>query len=222
MPTILFRHDQDVSPNDVMKIAVYAEYVSRQCYNVFEKDGSRSRSEALSRRARDVSDALDFGDKPYFSPETTRKVLEFRDAVWGICFDYFGERGHMGKSTDLLRMDLDVEDVLDKLVIYHLSPQEIEETEAEWAHEGQFFANEGADPGIHVPQWQSVRKVKDGLPSDDLYAFLTTDPNDVVKPIHGKAMPVLLLPKEETDVWSERHGTKRKRWPGRFRTSRLW
>lgn len=26
----------------------------------------------------------------------------------------------------------------------------------------------------------------------DLYAFLTTTPNDVVKPIHPKAMPVLL------------------------------
>ncbi|WP_313617995.1 SOS response-associated peptidase [Agrobacterium sp.] len=55
--------------------------------------------------------------------------------------------------------------------------------------------------GIQVPQWQSVRKVKDGMTSDDLYGFLTTDPNAVVKPIHEKAMPVLLLTKDETDVW---------------------
>ena len=55
--------------------------------------------------------------------------------------------------------------------------------------------------GIHVPQWQSVRKVKDGLTTDDLYAFLTTEPNAVVKPIHQKAMPVLLLTQEEVDVW---------------------
>ncbi|MGO7847593.1 SOS response-associated peptidase family protein [Rhizobium ruizarguesonis] len=55
--------------------------------------------------------------------------------------------------------------------------------------------------GVHVPQWQSVRKVKDGLTTDDLYAFLTTDPNDIVKPIHQKAMPVLLLTHEEVDVW---------------------
>ncbi|EHK79410.1 hypothetical protein SM0020_03550 [Sinorhizobium meliloti CCNWSX0020] len=55
--------------------------------------------------------------------------------------------------------------------------------------------------GIHVPQWQSVRKVRDGLTTDDLYGFLTTDPNDLVKPIHEKAMPVLLLTKEETDIW---------------------
>ncbi|RAX37954.1 SOS response-associated peptidase [Rhizobium tropici] len=55
--------------------------------------------------------------------------------------------------------------------------------------------------GIHVPQWTSVRKVKDGFTTDDLYGFLTTDPNNLVKPIHGKAMPVLLLTREETDVW---------------------
>ncbi|MDP9790768.1 putative SOS response-associated peptidase YedK [Agrobacterium tumefaciens] len=55
--------------------------------------------------------------------------------------------------------------------------------------------------GIHVPQWQSVRKVRDGLTTDDLYGFLTTDPNDLVKPIHDKAMPVLLLTKEETETW---------------------
>lgn len=55
--------------------------------------------------------------------------------------------------------------------------------------------------GIHVPQWRSVRKVRDGLTTDVLYGFLTTAPNDLVKPIHEKAMPVLLLSKEETDTW---------------------
>jgi putative SOS response-associated peptidase YedK len=55
--------------------------------------------------------------------------------------------------------------------------------------------------GIHVPGWQSVRKVKDGLTTDDLYGFLTTDPNELVKPIHKKAMPVLLLTTEETETW---------------------
>ncbi|MGO7532795.1 SOS response-associated peptidase [Rhizobium leguminosarum] len=55
--------------------------------------------------------------------------------------------------------------------------------------------------GVWVSQWTSVRKVKDGLTTDDLYGFLTTDANDVVKPIHDKAMPVLLLTNEETDVW---------------------
>ncbi len=139
MPTILYRHDQDISPADVMKIAIYAEHVGRQCYDVFAEDGSRSRSEGLYRRAQAVSDCLDFGDQPYFLAETTKKVLDLRDMVSGMCFDTFGERGHMGKTMDLLGMAQDVDDVLDKLVIYHLSPEELEEAQAEWAHEGQFF-----------------------------------------------------------------------------------
>lgn len=69
-----------------------------------------------------------------------------------------------------------------------------------------WFARDESKPlmffaGLHVPQWTSVRKVKDGPTTDDLYGFLTTDPNNVVKPIHEKAMPVLLLTREETDVW---------------------
>jgi putative SOS response-associated peptidase YedK len=55
--------------------------------------------------------------------------------------------------------------------------------------------------GVHVPQWTSVRKIKDGLTADDLYGFLTTDPNNIVRPIREKAMPVLLMTLGETDVW---------------------
>jgi putative SOS response-associated peptidase YedK len=34
-----------------------------------------------------------------------------------------------------------------------------------------------------------------------VYGFLTTSPNAVVKPIHSKAMPVILTTEEERDVW---------------------
>jgi putative SOS response-associated peptidase YedK len=34
-----------------------------------------------------------------------------------------------------------------------------------------------------------------------LYGFLTTAPNDIVRPIHGKAMPVMLTRPEEWDTW---------------------
>jgi putative SOS response-associated peptidase YedK len=34
-----------------------------------------------------------------------------------------------------------------------------------------------------------------------VYGFLTTAPNTVVKPIHSKAMPVILTTEEERDVW---------------------
>jgi putative SOS response-associated peptidase YedK len=41
-------------------------------------------------------------------------------------------------------------------------------------------------------RWTSVRKVKEGETTNDLFGFLTTEPNDVVGPIHPKAMPVIL------------------------------
>ncbi|GEO85544.1 hypothetical protein GCM10007920_18880 [Ciceribacter naphthalenivorans] len=40
-----------------------------------------------------------------------------------------------------------------------------------------------------------------GRTTDDLYNFLTTDPNEVVAPIHKEAMPVSMLAEEEVDVW---------------------
>jgi putative SOS response-associated peptidase YedK len=55
--------------------------------------------------------------------------------------------------------------------------------------------------GIQVPKWTSVRKVKDGETTDDLYRFLTTEPNVEVGAIHPKAMPVILRTQEEVDRW---------------------
>lgn len=55
--------------------------------------------------------------------------------------------------------------------------------------------------GIWVPQWQSVRKIKEGIVTADLFAFLTCDPNAVVAPIHPKAMPVILTAPEEIKIW---------------------
>ncbi|WP_315768181.1 SOS response-associated peptidase [Bradyrhizobium sp. SZCCHNR2012] len=49
--------------------------------------------------------------------------------------------------------------------------------------------------------WTSVRKVREGEVSIDVYGFLTTEPNAVVAPIHPKAMPVILTTAEEHDVW---------------------
>ncbi|WP_313872989.1 SOS response-associated peptidase family protein [Rhizobium ruizarguesonis] len=55
--------------------------------------------------------------------------------------------------------------------------------------------------GIWVPQWQSVRKIKEGLITVDLFGFLTTDANDLVRPIHGKAMPSILTNQDEIETW---------------------
>lgn len=55
--------------------------------------------------------------------------------------------------------------------------------------------------GIELRGWKSVRKVKDGPTTDDLYAFLTCEPNAEVGAIHPKAMPVILTTREECETW---------------------
>lgn len=50
-------------------------------------------------------------------------------------------------------------------------------------------------------RWTSVRKVREGQTTNDLFAFLTTEPNAVVAPIHPKAMPVILMGRPEIDLW---------------------
>ena len=55
--------------------------------------------------------------------------------------------------------------------------------------------------GVWVPQWKSVRKVKEGETTNDLYAFLTTEPNKEVGAIHPKAMPVILTTPAEWETW---------------------
>jgi putative SOS response-associated peptidase YedK len=49
--------------------------------------------------------------------------------------------------------------------------------------------------------WTSVRNVKEGETNNDLYAFLTTEPNAEVGAIHPKAMPVILTTPEEVETW---------------------
>lgn len=51
--------------------------------------------------------------------------------------------------------------------------------------------------------WNGVRgSQKTPRPGEhQLFGFLTTDANAVVKPIHPKAMPVILTTDEERDVW---------------------
>ena len=49
--------------------------------------------------------------------------------------------------------------------------------------------------------WTSVRKVKEGETSNDLFAFLTTEPNAEVGAIHPRAMPVILTTADEIEQW---------------------
>ena len=49
--------------------------------------------------------------------------------------------------------------------------------------------------------WTSVRKVKEGETTNDIFAFLTTEPNAEVGAIHPNAMPVILTTPDEVETW---------------------
>jgi putative SOS response-associated peptidase YedK len=87
-----------------------------------------------------------------------------------------------------------------------------------------FSENESLPDGTHPPvwfalgedrplaffagiwtNWTSVRKVKEGETTNDIFAFLTTEPNGVVAPVHPKAMPVILTTQDEMDRWMTAH-----------------
>jgi len=59
----------------------------------------------------------------------------------------------------------------------------------------RFFA------GIELRGWEGVRKIKTGWETADLFAFLTRRPNEVVRPVHREAMPVILTEADELEVW---------------------
>jgi putative SOS response-associated peptidase YedK len=83
-----------------------------------------------------------------------------------------------------------------------------------------FSENEALSDGSHPPvwfaldesrplavfagvwtNWTSVRKAKEGRTTNDIFGFLTCEPNAVVAPVHPKAMPVILTTEEERDTW---------------------
>ena len=52
-------------------------------------------------------------------------------------------------------------------------------------------------------RWTSVRKLKEGETTNNLFAFLTTEANVEVGAIHPKAMPVILKEPEDFETWLE-------------------
>jgi len=51
-------------------------------------------------------------------------------------------------------------------------------------------------------RWTSVRKVKEGETTNDVFGFLTTEPNLEVGAIHPKAMPVIFRSREVTTFYT--------------------
>ena len=60
-------------------------------------------------------------------------------------------------------------------------------------------------PGTVWRPWTGTRGTKkEPVEGEHLvYAFLTTEPNAEVAPVHEKAMPVLLLDREARETWLE-------------------
>lgn len=75
-----------------------------------------------------------------------------------------------------------------------------------WGGKGsQWFAHAEDAPmffaGIEVLGWTSVRNVKNGETTDDLFAFLTTELNAEVRPVRPNAMPAILTRPAEWEAW---------------------
>jgi putative SOS response-associated peptidase YedK len=57
--------------------------------------------------------------------------------------------------------------------------------------------------GICAQAWKSIRKVKEGETTNDLFAILTTEPNALVGFYHPKAMLVILRTQNKIDIWMD-------------------
>ncbi|WP_299813360.1 SOS response-associated peptidase family protein [Tardiphaga sp.] len=68
-----------------------------------------------------------------------------------------------------------------------------------------WFALDGSQPLVCIAglwtNWTSVRMIKEGETTNDLFAFLTTDANAEIHAVHPKAMPVILANSDAIDVW---------------------
>lgn len=80
--------------------------------------------------------------------------------------------------------------------------------DAEGRYRPVWFRLSGDDPeplaffaGVQVRGWSCVRKIRTGMETCDLFAFLTTSPSEPVKSVHPKAMPVILTTTEEREAW---------------------
>lgn len=131
-----------------------------------------------------------------------------------------GEAGAQGKQVDfkeLLRMEPDsgttnVRDTESKHWKRWLGPERrcivpmssFSEFNRDAGGDIWFALDEGQPLVCFAGLWTNctqVRKVREGETTNDIYAFLTTEPIVEVGAVHPKAMPVILTTPEEGNVW---------------------
>lgn len=184
--------------------------------NLYSINSTQDEVRALSKALRDMTGNMPAlpGIFPDYSAPIVRNVGGVRElamARWGLPSPAFALKGRnsdpgitnvRNTASPHWRRWLGVEN---RCLVPFTSFSE-NEVLADGSRPPVWFAFDDSRPlaffaGVWLPQWKSVRKVKEGETTNDLFAFLTTEPNKEVAAIHPKAMPVILRTGKEVDTW---------------------
>ncbi|NEI44316.1 hypothetical protein GR199_26950 [Rhizobium leguminosarum] len=95
MPAIIYKQNPGLTPEDIAKVAVFADNVEKNCFDDFPEDGSRAVSERLARKVKDVLDA--------FRDVRQRPTEEAADNVMALD-SHVGNYASIGSATGVLRV----------------------------------------------------------------------------------------------------------------------
>ena len=184
--------------------------------NLYSINSTQDEVRALSKALRDMTGNMPAlpGIFPDYSAPIVRNVGGVRElamARWGLPSPAFALKGRnsdpgitnvRNTASPHWRRWLGVEN---RCLVPFTSFSE-NEVLADGSRPPVWFAFDDSRPlaffaGVWLPQWKSVRKVKEGETTNDLYAFLTTEPNSEVGAVHPKAMPVILTEPDECLTW---------------------
>jgi putative SOS response-associated peptidase YedK len=68
-------------------------------------------------------------------------------------------------------------------------------------------------------RWTGMRRKDDGVMEQLIFAFFTTEPNDVVGAVHQKAVPVILNSEKDREAWLTAPWSKARNCSGHWPTA---